>query len=361
MEPGEAVLVVQLFDRYLHPQATVYQVAKWLTGLGVATPTGKPRWTAASVRGILRNPAYARRAQTNRTRVIPARQRRSPLLPAGPGESHAPRPEEDWIEVPVPQLVPEETFAQVQAKLDTNQQAAARNTRHEYLLRALVSCGICRLWCPPGRPREATTTTCAAATRRAARGPGPAVHGPLHPGRTAGRAGLGRLVRAADRSRSGRPRAEPGAGRGLAASGAPGQAGGHPPGPWASWNASSNGYWTPTWPRSSGWPNSSASGKNWTAGHAALAAQQRQLDAAAEQRLELQAVADGIETFCQSIRAGLATATFTQRRQLVELLIDRVVVTDNQVEIRYVLPTSPDGPHRPFCQLRGKTISLSQR
>jgi hypothetical protein len=35
----------------------------------------------------------------------------------------------------------------VQAKLDTNQQTAARNTRHEYLLRALVSCGVCRLSC----------------------------------------------------------------------------------------------------------------------------------------------------------------------------------------------------------------------
>jgi site-specific DNA recombinase len=86
--------------------------------------------------------------------------------------------------------------------------------------------------------------------------------------------------------------------------------------------------------------------------HATLAAQERQLDAAAEQRLELSAVADGIERFCQTIRAGLATATFTQRRQLAELLIDRVVVTDGEVEIRYVLPTSPDGPHRPFCQLR---------
>ena len=85
---------------------------------------------------------------------------------------------------------------------------------------------------------------------------------------------------------------------------------------------------------------------------ATLLAQQRQLDTAARQRLELGAVADGIEAFCQTIRTGLATATFEQRRQLAELLIDRVVVTDDQVEIRYVLPTSPDGPHPPFCQLR---------
>ena len=83
-----------------------------------------------------------------------------------------------------------------------------------------------------------------------------------------------------------------------------------------------------------------------------LAAQQRQLDAVARQRLELRGVADGIQAFCQTVRAGLATATFAQRRLLVELLIDRVIVTDDEVEIRYVLPTSPDGPHPPFCQLR---------
>src|SRR6202044_2836309 len=116
-----------------------------LTGLGVATPTGKPRWNVASVRGILRNPAYTGRALTNRTRVAPARSRKSAMRPAGPGHSHAPRPEQDWIAVPVPPIVSEETFAQVQAKLDANQQGAARNPRHEYLLRALISCGACRL------------------------------------------------------------------------------------------------------------------------------------------------------------------------------------------------------------------------
>jgi site-specific DNA recombinase len=147
VEPSEAVLVAQLFDWYLEPQATVYRLAKRLTDLGVPTPMGKPRWNAASVRGILGNPAYMGRALTNRTRVVPARRRKSALLPVGPGASHAPRPAEDWIAVPVPAILSEETFARVQAKLDTNQQSAARNTRHQHLLRALVSCGRCRLSC----------------------------------------------------------------------------------------------------------------------------------------------------------------------------------------------------------------------
>src|SRR6266704_776022 len=143
----QVVLVAQLFDWYLEAGVTLYRLAKRLTDLGIATPTGKPRWNVASVRGILRNPDYTGRAQTNRTRVAPARQRKAALLPVGPGQSHAPRPPEEWVTVAVPQIVSEETFAQVQAKLDANQQGAARNTRHPYLLRALVSCGACRLSC----------------------------------------------------------------------------------------------------------------------------------------------------------------------------------------------------------------------
>ena len=147
VDPAEAVLVAQMFECYLEPQATIYRLAARLTDLGVPTPRGGPRWNTASVRGILRNPSYAGRALSNRTQVAPARGRKSAMLPAGPGVSHAPRPEQDWITVPVPAIVSEETFAQVQAKLDANQQTAVRNTRHEYLLRALTSCGACRLTC----------------------------------------------------------------------------------------------------------------------------------------------------------------------------------------------------------------------
>jgi site-specific DNA recombinase len=352
VEPGEAVLVAQLFDWYLEPRATVYRLARRLTDLGVATPRGKPRWNAASVRGILRNPAYAGRALTNRTQVAPARRRKSAMLAAGPGISHAPRPEEDWIAVPVPPVVSGETFAQVQAKLDTNQQGALRNTRHEYLLRALVSCGTCRLSCgvrqtgagyryylchgrtdplrvaqrqrctaryiPAGQLDElvwadlsALLTDPAQVARALARARGGAwLPQELHARQAAIRQALGQLNHQQQRLL--------------------------------------DAYLAEV----IGLAELERKREELDRRQATLTAQQRQLDATAEQRLELQAVADGIESFCQTIRAGLANATFEQRRQLAELLIDRVIVTDDQAEIRYVLPTSPGGPHQPFCQLR---------
>src|SRR5215471_14505138 len=352
VEAGEAVLVAQLFDWYLQPQATVYQLARRLTDLGVVTPTGKPRWNVASVRWILRNPAYTGRALTNRTQVAPARARKSAMLPAGPGLSHAPRPPEDWIEVPVPQIVSEETFAQVQAKLDANQQGAARNTRHQYLLRALVSCGACRLSCT-GRQtakgyryylcRGRTDALRAAQGQRCTARYIPA--GQLDELVWADLCALltdpAQVARALDRARGGAWLPQELQARQAAIRQALGQLDHQRQRLLDAYLAGVIGI-----------DELQRKRQELDRRHAALLAQQRQLEAAAGQRLELQAVASGIERFCRTVRAGLATATFTQRRQLAELLIDRVVVTGGRVEIRYVLPTSPDGPHRPFCQLR---------
>jgi hypothetical protein len=84
----------------------------------------------------------------------------------------------------------------------------------------------------------------------------------------------------------------------------------------------------------------------------ALQSQQRQLDTVAQQHIALSAVAESLEAFCAQVRDGLHEATFEQRRALVELLIDRVIVTDGDVEIRYVFPTTCHGPPIWFSQLR---------
>src|SRR5262249_55723166 len=84
----------------------------------------------------------------------------------------------------------------------------------------------------------------------------------------------------------------------------------------------------------------------------ALQTQQRQLDAVAQQHITLSSVAASLEAFCAQVRDGLPAATFQQRRAPVELLIDRVIVTDGDVEIRYVFPTTCHGPPIRFRHLR---------
>lgn len=68
--------------------------------------------------------------------------------------------------------------------------------------------------------------------------------------------------------------------------------------------------------------------------------------------MELAGVASSVEDFCARVRGSLQNAAFEQKRQLVELLIDRVIVTDGEVEIRYVIPTSPTSEKVRFCHLR---------
>jgi site-specific DNA recombinase len=84
----------------------------------------------------------------------------------------------------------------------------------------------------------------------------------------------------------------------------------------------------------------------------ALEQQLEQLEISAEQRKALMELFPSIENFCQQVQPVLQEATFAQRRHLIELLIDRVIVTDDEVEIRYVIPTHPDGPQIPFIHLR---------
>jgi site-specific DNA recombinase len=83
-----------------------------------------------------------------------------------------------------------------------------------------------------------------------------------------------------------------------------------------------------------------------------IAEQARQLEASVGRHDELSGMVQSIDAFCQRVKLGLAEANFEQKRQLVELLIDRVVVTDEEVEIRYVIPTSRKSEALRFCHLR---------
>jgi site-specific DNA recombinase len=90
-----------------------------------------------------------------------------------------------------------------------------------------------------------------------------------------------------------------------------------------------------------------------------LAAQMRQLEASANKHVELAGIAQSMEEFCQRVSAGLEQASFEQKRHLIELLIDRVVVTNDEVEIRYVIPTSSNSEQTRFCHLRANYFSRS--
>ena len=84
----------------------------------------------------------------------------------------------------------------------------------------------------------------------------------------------------------------------------------------------------------------------------AFAGQERQLEAQVDRQAEITRLGLNMERFCHRVSQGLEQASWEQKRQLIEWLIARVIVTNGEVEIRYVIPTSPTGEADRFCHLR---------
>ena len=78
----------------------------------------------------------------------------------------------------------------------------------------------------------------------------------------------------------------------------------------------------------------------------------KELEAQVDRQAELVQLGSSIEDFCRRIHTGLVNATFDQKRAMVELLVDRVLVAEGEVEIRCVVPTHPNSEKVRFCHLR---------
>ena len=364
LDPVQAAVVEQMFAWYTDAgqASSLYQVAKRLSDAHSPTPRGGTRWNVASVRGILRSPTYTGVAYSGRTRPAPARRRKSALQPVGPGQSQQPAPAEEWIAVPVPALISEETFEAAQHRLDRNVQRARRHhTTYAYILRGLVSCSQCRLTCG-GHPlhpgyhyyfcrgrtdalRHALGERCTARYApaqlldalvwqdlcRVLRDPALITHEleraqmgawlpqALHARRQTLRDVLAQLERQQARLL--------------------------------------DLYLAEVIERE----EFARRRKEVAQSQQGLTQQLRQLDTQAQQHVNVAALSQGIEAFCQRLQPTLDQLTFAQRRQLVELLIDRVIVNDTQVEIRYGVPTGPKGETTPFCHLRLDYLNLKTR
>ncbi|HKS52042.1 MAG TPA: recombinase family protein, partial [Pseudonocardiaceae bacterium] len=144
----EAAIVTELFRRYVDDGVAIAELARWLTATGVPTRTGKTRWDRSVIWGMLRNPAYAGRAcfgKTMRTTDQPGLNRTARLAGRTTPKCYSvtDRPRQDWLEIPVPALVSEDTWQRAQQRLEDNKRYAARNSQIPSLLQGLAACASC--------------------------------------------------------------------------------------------------------------------------------------------------------------------------------------------------------------------------
>jgi site-specific DNA recombinase len=145
--PEAARVVQQIFAWVARERLSLREVCRRLTQQGQPSPTGRPRWSAATVANLLRNPAYKGSAAYGKRRVVP----RPPRLRPARGQSEVPRQSYSItrqgtqpIFLSVPALVNEEEFAAVAEQLAENQQRRRyRRAGVRYLLQGLLVCGRC--------------------------------------------------------------------------------------------------------------------------------------------------------------------------------------------------------------------------
>jgi len=144
---SEAAAVRRVYEVYTQQGLSINAIARLLNEDHVPTRTETTRWERSTVWGILRNPAYRGRACFGKTELRPRqritrRLRKRQGLASRDSANHE-RPRQDWIEIPVPGLISEETFALAQEQLEQNRRHSPRRTIEPYLLQGMLVCERC--------------------------------------------------------------------------------------------------------------------------------------------------------------------------------------------------------------------------
>jgi site-specific DNA recombinase len=147
IDEAEARVVRRIFEMYTVEGLSIGEITRRLNREGVPTRKASPRWERSVIWAVLRNPAYrglacfGKTRISVRTRVMRAQRRRGVTL-SSTTASHE-RPREEWIGIPVPALVTEESFARAQELLQQNKIRSRRRTIAPSVVQGLVSCAKC--------------------------------------------------------------------------------------------------------------------------------------------------------------------------------------------------------------------------
>jgi site-specific DNA recombinase len=144
---AEAHVVQRVYDMYTVEGLSIGAIVRRLNDEGVPTRKHCARWERSTVWAMLRNSAYRGMAYFGKTRIAARSRITRPLrLRGGMSKRNSAgheRPRDEWIEIPVPALVTEESFARAQELLQENKIRAKRRTITPSIVQGLVSCQKC--------------------------------------------------------------------------------------------------------------------------------------------------------------------------------------------------------------------------
>jgi site-specific DNA recombinase len=143
----QAEVVRNVYKLYTEAGLSINAITRWLNEKAIPTRKGKTKWERTTVWAILRNPAYKGTACFGKTERAERQRVTRPLRLRGGfsprSSSTRERLREEWIEIPVPEIVREETFAFAQERLEQNKRLSPRRTIEPTLLQGMLVCNRC--------------------------------------------------------------------------------------------------------------------------------------------------------------------------------------------------------------------------
>src|SRR6202795_1933341 len=144
---AESHVVKQVYEMYTVENLSLGEIARRLNAQKAPTRKEGSRWERSTVWAILHNPAYRGAAAFGKTRVagrvrVTRAMRRRGGFVSSESDGHE-RPREEWIEIPVPALVSEDSFTRAQELLQENKIRSRRRTIAPSIVQGLVSCQKC--------------------------------------------------------------------------------------------------------------------------------------------------------------------------------------------------------------------------
>jgi len=143
----EASVVKEMFRMYTEDFCGIGAVARKFTAEKIPTRKNSARWERSVIWAMLRNPAYSGKACYGKTERAERQRITKPLRAKGgfvvQNGCNREKPREEWIEIPVPAIINQETFDIAQERLKSNKQHSQRNTKVETLLQGMMVCSEC--------------------------------------------------------------------------------------------------------------------------------------------------------------------------------------------------------------------------
>jgi site-specific DNA recombinase len=147
VHPTEASVVQQIYQWYTtEDDLTIWKIVERLNDLGEKAPPRGKRWQFSTVQAILKQANYTGQGYYNRTYTSHQDVGQAKRIGRGAKRfpRHMPRPREEWIPTKPPALITQETWQKAQEQLAMKQKFAQRNNKQRfYLLRSLLVCGVC--------------------------------------------------------------------------------------------------------------------------------------------------------------------------------------------------------------------------